>query len=207
MQVIAAGEYRVNWNTGESMTVTTAGAYINDTISLTPGDAGSVEGLLGPDDGSPTTDLQLADGSVIPQPIASSLLYGAYADAWRITDATSLLNYGTNQTTATFTDTSFPSDVLALDQLPASVVAEAELLARQAGITDPNLIQAAAIDLLVTGDPNAVFASANVHSRGSTCMAPASAARRRCPVWASRRTARSRSSRGRGRWRWTSRST
>jgi hypothetical protein len=162
---IADGDYRVNWATGESMTVT-VGTYINDTISLTSADANKVEGLLGPDSGNPSADLQLANGTVIPQPVTSTELYGAYANSWRITDPTSLLNYGSGQTTATFTDTSFPADVLQLDQLPASVVAAAELIAEQAGITDPNLIQAAAIDLLVTGNPNAVFASANVQQQG-----------------------------------------
>ena len=162
----SSGTYRVNWNTGETMSVTVNGAYINDTIQLTGADAGNVQGLLGPDTGSAANDLQLANGTPLGTTITSSELYGAFASAWRITQPASLLNYAIGQTTTTFTDTSFPADVLQLDQLPASVVAEAEQLAEQAGITDPNLIQAAAIDLLVTGNPSAVFASANVQQQG-----------------------------------------
>lgn len=70
------------------------------------------------------------------------------------------------QTTATFTDTSFPSDVPELGQLPASVVAAPEQVLEATGITDPNLIQAAVISLLVTGDPNSVFASESVQEEG-----------------------------------------
>ena len=169
VQQISAHEYRVNWSTGETMTVSLSGSYINDTIALTAADANHVQGLLGPDSGNPANDLQLADGTPLltsSGTISSSQLYGPYANAWRVTDATSLLNYGNGQTTATFTDTNFPSDVLQLDSLPASVVAAAEQVVRAAGITDPNLIEAAVIDLLVTGNPSAVFGSANVQQSG-----------------------------------------
>ena len=163
---ISGGEYRVNWNTGESMTVSLNGTYINASIAVAAADAGAVQGLLGPDSSNPSTDLQLPDGTVIPQPVTSATLYGAYANAWRVTDATSLLNYAPGENTATFTDTSFPADALDLTTLPAAVVAAATAQVEAAGITDPNLIHAAIIDLLVTGDPNAIIGSVNVQQQG-----------------------------------------
>ena len=163
---VAGGGYRVNWAGGESMTVSLNGSYINTSIALAASDSGAVQGLLGPDNGNPSADLQLPDGTVLSQPVTSTLLYGAYANAWRVTDASSLFHYAAGETTATFTNSLFPADALALSSLPPGVVAAAEALVRAAGITDPNLINAAIIDLLVTGDPNAVLGSANVQQQG-----------------------------------------
>ncbi len=163
---LSGSTYRVSWATGESMTVSLNGSYINTSIALAAADAGAVQGLLGPDNGNPSTELQLPGGTVLAQPITSSALYGADADAWRVTQATSLLHHAQGETTAAFTDNAFPGDVLTLASLPPGVVAAAEQVARNAGITDPNLIQAAVIDLLVTGDPSAVLASANVQQTG-----------------------------------------
>jgi hypothetical protein len=164
---ISSGTYRVNWNTGESMTLSLNGSFIvNASIALAAADAGAVQGLLGTDNGNPSTNLQLPDGTVIPQPIAAATLYGAYANAWRVTDATSLFSYAPGETTATFTDTHFPGDAIDLATLPAAVVAAATAQVEAAGITDPNLIHAAIIDLLVTGDPNVIIGSANVQQQG-----------------------------------------
>src|SRR5205807_9956787 len=69
---------------------------------------GSVQGLLGTDSGNPANDLALPDGTVLPQPVSQSTLYGQYADAWRITDQTSLFDYAPGQSTATFTNEDFP---------------------------------------------------------------------------------------------------
>jgi Hint domain len=166
VQEISTGQFRVDWATGESMTVDTNGAYINESIALTAADAGNVQGLLGPDDGNPGDDLQLPDGTVIPQPITASRLYGEYADDWRITDATSLLTYPNGQNTETFSDASFPQDQLNLLSLPANVITAAEQVVENAGVTDPALLQAGVTDLLATGDPNSVVASANVQQQG-----------------------------------------
>jgi hypothetical protein len=61
---LAANIYQINWNTGETATITNAGGYLNVSVGLGPNDApGSVEGLLGPDEGQ-AYDFQLSDGAV-----------------------------------------------------------------------------------------------------------------------------------------------
>jgi hypothetical protein len=50
-----------------------------------------VQGLLGSDSGQ-ANDFQLPDGSVIPRPLSGQELYGAFADAWSVTPADSLLD-------------------------------------------------------------------------------------------------------------------
>jgi hypothetical protein len=159
---LAPGTYRLTWNSGEVMTVTSGGTYLNLQVSLgQDGGPGTVQGLLGADEG-PAKDFQLADGTVLTN-LTTDQLYGEFADAWRVTDATSILDYGAGETTATFTDKNFPADGgLTLADLPADLVAQAKAAAVAAGITDPNLIDAAALDFIVTGDPNILSADANI---------------------------------------------
>ena len=101
-------DYRVIWNTGEILDVTNHGYYLNVASSLSLADGpGSVEGLLGSASGQ-NSDFRLPDGAILDPKLSPSDLDGVFADAWRVTDATSLLDYGPGQTTATFTDQSFP---------------------------------------------------------------------------------------------------
>ena len=167
----AASTYLVNWTTGESMTVTIDGAVINESIALTAADAGDVQGLLGPDNGDRATDLQLPDGQSITfgGTVASSHLYGEYANAWQVPDqADSLLYYADGQTPETFIVPGFPADAVKRSQLPTSIVSAVEATVEAEGITDPNLVDAAVIDRLVTGDPNSVFPSLNVQQQGAS---------------------------------------
>ena len=175
--------YVVTLNTGESVTATLNGNSfgtqsgpstsslfgITVSVSLAPNAAhGSVEGLLGNYNGNPDDDLTLADGTVEPTDMSTATLYGAYADSWRVTQATSLLNYGPGQTTATFTDTNYPGSPISVSSFPAQAVAAATQLVEQAGITDPGLQQEAIYDYLVTGDPSVISVEANLQQQGVT---------------------------------------
>ena len=81
------GAFVITEATGESVTVqgydVVVGLGANDP-------AGSMEGLLGDDNGT-SNDLTLANGAPVSLPMASTFLYGAFANSWRVTDATSLL--------------------------------------------------------------------------------------------------------------------
>ena len=158
--------YRVIWNTGEVLDVTDNGSYLSLSTSLAPGaGAGSVVGLLGSDSGQ-ANDFQLANGTVIPQPLASMDLYGAFADAWRVTQASSLLDYSNGQTTLDFTDTAFPGDAGSLANVPANLLAAAQEAVIQAGITDPGIAAAAELDFLETGDPGFLTGGQNAEQTG-----------------------------------------
>ena len=58
-----------------------------------------------------------------------------------------------------------------VDNLPAAILQQAELEVQQAGITDPNQQAAAVLDLLVTGDPNALLDDVGVGQNGQTTTA------------------------------------
>ena len=169
---LSGNAYQVSWSTGEVLDVTDSGSYFNVSTTLSASDGpGSVQGLLGADSGQ-ANDFQLANGTVIPQPIAASDVYGEFADAWRVTDRSgggdSLFDYPTGDGTANFTDVNFPADYNSLGAVPANILAEAQELVKEAGITDPGLQQAAELDFLVTGDPNAVTFSQDAQQQGVT---------------------------------------
>ena len=130
--------------------------------------AGTVQGLLGPDEGQ-AKDFQLPNGTVLQQPLSSGELYGEFANAWRVTQATSLLDYGAGQTTSTFTDVNFPGDVISLSELPQSIINQAAAAVASAGITDPTLIEDAELDYIATGDASFITADAT----GGTGSTPA----------------------------------
>ena len=154
--------FRVNWATGETMTVTDAGSYMNVVDGIPAGDlAGGIAGLQGEAEGQPN-DFQLPDGTILPQPLTSDELYNVYGNSWRVSQATSLFDYGPGQSTSTFTNTGFPFDPLTLADLPANMVAAAANLVAAAGITDPGIAQAAELDYLATGDPSFLNAALNI---------------------------------------------
>ena len=165
----SSNTFKLTWATGESAQITDNGSYFNLSTTLAPGEgAGSVKGLLGSDSGQ-ANDFQLADGAVIPQPLADSALYGAFADAWRIPAGTrGLFDYGPGETTDNFTDANFPGNTVSLSQLPQNLVDQAKAQVKAAGITDPGLSLDAELDLIVTGNLGALGGSQNAQQSGVT---------------------------------------
>ena len=83
--------YQLSWNTGQSVTVTDQGGYLDWTVGLGPHDGpGSVRGLLGSNSG-PATDFQLPNGSVLAHPSDAELV-SVFADAWSVAPGTSHLD-------------------------------------------------------------------------------------------------------------------
>ena len=85
-------EFRLIWTDGPTMTVSDAGPLLNTSVSLSDQyGPGSVRGLMGANSGQDKA-LQLSDGTVIARPSDDNELTGAFADLWRVTPATSLLD-------------------------------------------------------------------------------------------------------------------
>jgi VCBS repeat-containing protein len=131
---------------------TGTGGYLNVTPRIAAGRADAMEGLLGDNDGNSANDIQLADGTVLAQPVNLFDLYGLFADDWRVTDATSLFTYGLGESTADFQVLNFPPVPLRIADLPTALVAAAAAQVAAAGITDPFLAEAAILDILLTGN-------------------------------------------------------
>ena len=163
------GNYEIAWKTGQVAQLSTGGSYMNLEVYLGTGSHnGGVDGLLGPNTGNAANDLQLPDGTVLSQPIGSATFYGEYANAWRVTDSSTLFDYAAGQTTASFTDTNFPAYSVSLSDLPASVISQIQALAAAAGIDSSALQESAILDFLATGDPSFFTADANAEQNGDT---------------------------------------
>ena len=117
-------------------------------------------GLLGPITPGGIGLPALPDGTQLPAaPNAEArdkTMYGQFADAWRVTVATSLFDYDAGKSTETYTDRNFPSDAdrHELDAALASPDPTQHAAAESAcsGITDPDLKDECEYDVYATGD-------------------------------------------------------
>ena len=124
--------YVVALNSGETVTADITSGGVTTAVALAQHAAhGSVEGLLGDYNGA-ADDLTLADGTVKPLNMSTSTLYGAFANSWRVTQATSLLDYGQGQTTATFTDANSSGSPISVGSFAPAAVAAATAIVQQA---------------------------------------------------------------------------
>lgn len=114
------------------------------------------EGLLGDVDGDPANDLRLADGTVVERPVPFAVLYGAFADAWRVTAETSLFDYDPGRGPADWAIADYPRQLASPDHIPEETRVSAEALCDGLGIEDPVLRTACVVDIACTGDPGAV---------------------------------------------------
>lgn len=126
---------------------------LNVCVFLDESHQGLVRGLMGDADGDGTRsdDLALRDGTVLSQPLAFDLLYGDYAQSWLLDGTDGKDPAFTDGRTVSFRD-DFPAASFTLDDLPQDLVDAAIAAAMAAGITDPILLEAAALDFALTGN-------------------------------------------------------
>jgi len=128
----------------------------------------ATRGLLGDHDGDPLNDLKLATGEAVDASDAVAI-HGTYADSWRITGADSLFTYPAGQTTATYTDLTFPQEIVTLGDFTAAEQAGAQLVCEANGVVDGVAFRNCMLDVLVTNDANfaAAFAGAQEPARSA----------------------------------------
>ncbi|WP_199332029.1 Calx-beta domain-containing protein [Anabaena lutea] len=165
----SGNEYNIFTANGDQIQVTMYGnTYINISLGLADNRKGKVVGLLGNYNGTPNDDFALRNGTVIGGTITDQRLYGDYDDSWRITQANSLFDYTSGQSTTTFTDLNFPPSAITLT---AQQRADAEQIARNAGITDPNLLENAIVDIALTnGAPEFIQGYVNLQLQSSNTL-------------------------------------
>ncbi len=112
---------------------------------------GKLTGLLGDGDGNKTNDpVGQNSGTILPAEPAYAQLYTDFANTWRLTQAESLLDYKATETTATFTDVSFPDQ--SAPPLPVAAVEAATKRCQASGLTDRDLIRNCSFDLAATNN-------------------------------------------------------
>ena len=162
----AADGYDVAWPDGTTAQIDALGPWgLRMFLLPSRADRGRFAGLLGDFDGKPDNDLVTRDGKPVPQPPDFDQLHHAFADGWRVSQAESLFDYGTGESTATFTDRSFPARPRTAADLPEPQRTQVRLICQAAGVTDPVLADQCALDTALTGQPAfAVNAAASQRS-------------------------------------------
>ncbi|MDI1461655.1 M91 family zinc metallopeptidase [Catellatospora sp. KI3] len=119
-----------------------AGLGLDVSVDPVPAHADSV-GLFG-------KELRVRDGAALPDGEPSyEALYPAFADSWRVTDATSLFTYSEGQSTADYTDRAFPQRETGPEPDPTA----AKAICARAGVTAPNALADCVYDVSRTGHP------------------------------------------------------
>ncbi len=109
----------------------------------------------------------LENFSPLPLPLsqAQSLyfekLYREFGDSWRITPEESLFDYAPGESTASFTNRSFPSQYLTLNSLLPNQVRQAQEVCQDAGVS-VELMEGCIFDVAATGDNSFAQAAADL---------------------------------------------
>lgn len=135
-------------------------------------------GLLGPAVAGGLGVPALPDGTALPSPTDDQqeydFLYGQFADAWRVTDATTLFDYDPGKSTASYTIKPYPAagKMITLADLTPAQRAAGEAACQ--GITNPVLHDDCVLDVGVTGDAGFADTYASVQAFDEAGLAPVS---------------------------------
>jgi RHS repeat-associated protein len=143
-------KYSIITANNDLIVVKNRGTWLNINLGLADNRQGKVVGLLGNFNDNRNDDFALRDGTAIGGTITNQRLYGDYAASWRIAQATSLFDYAPGQDTNAFTDLTFPQNIITAATLTPEQRAAAEQIARNAGITDPNVLEDVILDIFVS---------------------------------------------------------
>lgn len=148
------GTYRLSWPGDEegSAAVELSWQPMNASLGnlgvvVPPGVA--TRGLLGNNDGKSSNDLFTREGAAV-DPTDTVGIHDAYADSWRIVDAASLFTYGRGESTATYTDRSFPQQIVTTGDFPVPDQAAAQQACDAAGVVAGPAFRNCVLDVLVT---------------------------------------------------------
>lgn len=136
----------------------TGGYGINAQVRPSDALRGNAVGMLGVVPRGGFNVPALPDGTKLPAPIGRQqrheVLYGRFADAWRVTDATTLFDYDPGRSTASYTVAGFPSADAdrTLEDLAADARAYSAAVTACDVITDAALRNQCIYDVVVTAN-------------------------------------------------------
>lgn len=167
---LSSQQWDIRWGDGGTLTIKKRGDWMDLYLSLPDVYAGKVRGLMGNYNGLFADDLVLVDGSVINQPAPFGKLYGAFADAYRVTPGTSLFDYSEGETTADFQDPTFPGGPKTSADLEPQQKADAAAVCDEYEFGEPALLQACILDVACTG-PIAALGLAGLDAAAALAVA------------------------------------
>ncbi|WP_204139289.1 VWD domain-containing protein [Halomicronema sp. CCY15110] len=181
--------YAIIWPSGDQVIIRSIRAggdtFLNIMPTLRRAQPADWEGLLGNFNGSTDDDLMGRGGSIVPAQSTYSLatnvidralpavipvrtiedsyfdmLYRQFGDSWRIQPSESLFDYPLGQSTADFTDTAFPRQLVTLNGVAPARIDAALTTCQDAGV-DEALLDGCVFDVAATGDNSFANAAAN----------------------------------------------
>jgi hypothetical protein len=143
--------YTLEWPDATKVRVEQAGARVlNVRVMPSKTRMGSLAGLLGDGDGSTADDLIGTGGTRLGVEPSGETITHSLADAWRVTQSTSLFDYLPGQSAVTFVDSTFPDAHVDASNVPNREAAEKNC--RAAGISDTTLLENCIVDFGLTSD-------------------------------------------------------
>lgn len=148
--------HRLIWPDQTEVWVDVAPPFMNVRAYLAPARRGNVAGLLGNANGNAGDDLILRGGKeALATPVPMAAFYGSYVESWRVTPETSLFDYLEGESTAFFTDRSFPSALMNTASLSDQEVSDATAVCQAAHVA-PEWLDACVLDVaLANGNAQA----------------------------------------------------
>ena len=138
--------------------------------------------MFGNDDGRADNDYATSDGQNLGPTPSREVLNTTYTDSWRLTPSTSLFDYGPEQSTATFTDPTFPHANVDASNAPNRAAVEQQC--RDEGITDTFLLQDCILDASAIND----YSVLSNYSHAQTVTSVRSAIAHGVPAFAPQRS-------------------
>ncbi|MGB3508184.1 MAG: VWD domain-containing protein [Microcoleaceae cyanobacterium] len=145
--------------------ISAGGGSLTFEMTMPKSRQNQVSGLLGNFNGDSSDDIKTRSGEVLPSNPNYEQLYKVFGNSWRVSQKESLFDYARGETTATFTDLSFPTKIVRTSDFPSNRRAEAERTCREAGVREPQLLEACMFDILATGDNQFAQVSANLEQK------------------------------------------
>lgn len=162
------GTVTIGWPDGSRLTVVRVAQTLDVAFAPSAAIGPTIEGLLGSADGNAANDLTGRDGAVLSRddPAFATKVYVPFGNSWRLRPAESLFDYGSGESTATFSRPGIPSAEVTAGSLPADRRASAQAICLAVGVRREPLLDDCVLDVAETGDPGFAAASAWVAAAG-----------------------------------------
>ena len=150
-------EYKVVWPDSSLITFKLRSQRIDVYAALTDERKNQIRGLSGNLDDNPANDFAIRDGGYVIDTTVTALtkdiLYGAFGESWRISQAESLFTYfSPGESTESHTDRNFPGKLITANDLPETQYNQAKIICENAGVSDPTLLKSCILDVGLSGD-------------------------------------------------------
>lgn len=157
--------YVLSWTDGSQLHVWAREQHLDVNLVLSPARTGRVEGLSGNSNDDASDDLITSSGEPVAEAGPFRAFYDSYVESWRISNETSLFEYGPGEDTETYTDRNLPTFPTAPEDLPAAEREDALAVCQKHGVTAPEWLAACIVDVAITEDPGfAASAAAGVRA-------------------------------------------